>query len=303
MAFAVWYIRRFRRRPKRHRVVPIGFSLHARRRPTYNRQSNARASAERSPAKYHQRWGIRLERYQVSEHRWASHIRNRQRLSPSCRRRHDGCKKEQQRAIERREPAAAELYTAAGTHALLRLMQYNYRHVLLDGRRPCHGLGRDGHSTSKAGGKASSLSSLLALPTLSTSSSRLGRLLLEQCRHVVRAAGDVRYLSPRQRHHLLRLIPRLRLSAGAAPEAVRAARPDCIQRPRVFVFFRAKGERAEKEAREKEERRRINITWEAFAFRSKRRRGGGIGEGEHAKLCPHGLSGSFSVLKIVLPLN
>lgn len=144
---------------------------------------------------------------------------------------------------------------------------------------------------------------LLALPTLSTSSSRLGRLLLEQCSHVVRAAGDVRYLSPRQRHHLLRLIPRLRLSAGAAPEAVRAARPDCIQRPRVFVFFRAKGERAEKEAREKEERRRINITWEAFAFRSKRRRGGGIGEGEHAKLCPHGLSGSISVLNIARPFG
>ena len=76
---------------------------------------------------------------------------------------------------------------------------------------------------------------------------------------MVRAAGDVRHLSPRQWHHLLRLIPRLRLPTGAAPEAVRAARSDCIQRPRFF-FFGAKRDKegGQREIKE-EDRRRMDM--------------------------------------------
>lgn len=77
----------------------------------------------------------------------------------------------------------------------------------------------------------------------------LGLLWLEQGSHVARAAGDVRYFRPRQGHYLLWLIPRLRLSTSTASEAVRAARPDCIQRPRVFFSGQERGRKNKEEMR------------------------------------------------------
>lgn len=104
---------------------------------------------------------------------------------------------------------------------------------------------------------------------------------------MARAASDVRHFSPRQGHHLFWLIPRLRLSTSTASEAVRAARPDCIQRPRVFFF-------GLQETAEKQGRGRCVNKQEVFAFR----RNEEAGHQERAReACAHWGHGELLCLK------